>query len=94
MANPYTTGQNRSQGLLLFPLPPKRPEAFARWAQQVQFVIQEQCYNLISQRVEEMMLHGTLANRPTADGSIRFYVATDQVPVELYFDDGTWHGPL
>lgn len=44
----------------------------------------------ISARVNELVMVGTLAERPVANGSHRFYVVTDATPPRLEFDDGSW----
>lgn len=51
----------------------------------------------LSRRLNEILLTGTLAQRPAAAGLSRFYFATDQaVGARLSYDDpatGTWRAP-
>jgi hypothetical protein len=45
-------------------------------------------YPILAGRLDTMIMYGLAADIPTADGSGRFYYATDTST--LYFDDGTW----
>jgi hypothetical protein len=46
-------------------------------------------YATLAKRILSEISQGTLAQRPTADGSMRFYFATDS-PGTLYYDVGSW----
>lgn len=59
--------------------------AVARWIQEI---IRLQFRDLAS-RVENLITVDTIANQPAADGTFRFFYATDTNT--LYFDDGTWN---
>jgi hypothetical protein len=58
------------------------------WARQLQTAINFWQYG-IRFRFEEAMGQGTFAERPTANGSYRFFWATDTN--QLFYDDGAWH---
>ena len=90
--NPYDIGQFRSERLLMFPARlPMSPEEIPQWAQSIQNVIQNQIYELLATRMQEYITVGDLADRPSPDGTLRFYFAQDESPPVMYFDDGSWH---
>lgn len=45
----------------------------------------------ISARVNELVMVGTLEERPVANGSHRFYFVTNVDPPRLEFDNGIWY---
>jgi hypothetical protein len=47
-------------------------------------------YPILAGRLDAMIMYGPAADLPAADGSGRFYYATDSDA--LYFDDGAWQG--
>lgn len=69
---------------------PARPEEMMQWAETMQETIR-QLYRLLADRHENVLTGGLLADRPAADGTIRFYFATDDSPPTLYYDNGTWN---
>ena len=74
----------------IFPQPPKNlPPEVAQWFQQLQDTIDSQ-YRVLADRVESLVMTDTIANRPTANGTFRFYLSSDESPPVMYFDDGTW----
>lgn len=60
------------------------------WALELQQAIRDQHLSL-ADRLQGLITVGTLAQRPAADGTFRFYFATDEAPPKLYFDDGIWN---
>jgi hypothetical protein len=58
-----------------------------RWAQEMTTAL-SQSHILLARRIEEMVLQGVTADRPTADGSRRFF--WDETTSKLYYDDGAW----
>lgn len=68
-------------------LPTSSPDV-AAWARAMQNSVNT-LYRLLSERIESLVTVGTAAERPAADGTLRFYYATDTGV--LYFDDGTWN---
>lgn len=46
-------------------------------------------YRRLADRTEAMILEGLFADRPAANGTKRFYFATDTNA--LYYDDGAWN---
>lgn len=71
------------------PLPtlPRSPQDVLRWAADFSRAAQH-LYRVLATRLEQVLLSGTAAEQPAADGSRRFYWATDTNT--LYFDEGTW----
>jgi hypothetical protein len=49
----------------------------------------ERMYRELAHRSESLITVDVFANRPDADGTYRFYFASDTNA--LYFDDGTWN---
>jgi len=69
------------------PAPPASQQDLVRWAREVT-VAMSQGHILLARRLEEFTLQGTTAQRPTADGSRRFF--WDETTSKLYYDDGVW----
>lgn len=65
------------------PAPGKGPD----WPRSITQAI-NRWYNVLARRIEDLLLSGTTAQRPTADGSQRFYYDTDTGI--LYYDSGVW----
>jgi len=74
-------------GILLPPAPRTVDEAI-KWAEALNRAIASNQAG-ISFRIENMVQSGLAAERPTADGSRRFFFATDTNV--LSFDDGAWN---
>jgi len=69
------------------PLPPKNLAEAISWAGRFTMAVQH-LNRVLSSRLEDMLFQGTLAVRPAAEGTRRFYWATDTDT--LYYDEGTW----
>lgn len=65
-----------------------RDQAVRQWMLQLNTSVQH-ALQLISARVDGLLLVGTAAEQPAANGSYRFYWVTDGTP-HLEFDDGAW----
>lgn len=72
------------------PPPAGTPPEVARVIEQTQQSMRD-LHRTLAERIESLITVGTIAQRPPADGSFRFYFATDETPPVLYFDDGIWN---
>lgn len=83
--------QHQLQTMIYFPtVPAGMPPEMAAWASALQQSIQDHV-RTITERVQDLMYSGTLADRPVASGSLRFYFTTDEATPTLYFDNGSWN---
>lgn len=72
------------------PIPPSFPPDLRAWAQTQQDAVRDYL-RIVADRTENLVTMGPIADRPAANGSLRFYFADDESPPVLYFDDGTWN---
>jgi hypothetical protein len=74
-------------GTPFLPRAPQRPEDVLQWSRDLHRAVQDFYVRLVD-RMETQTLEGTLAERPSPNGTRRFFFATDTN--ELYYDKGTW----
>ncbi len=70
------------------PEPLRDPKSLITWIQDSLLIFINRVYRVLSDRSEEMIQEGTLAQIPSATGKRRFYYATDTD--DLYYDVGSW----
>jgi len=70
------------------PPPPKSEEDLLKWTRHFTLSL-ARMYRTIALRLDKMTLEGVLADRPDADGSRRYYWATD-TDQQFYDEAGTW----
>ncbi len=81
---------NRIPTTLRLPDSPRSQSALVGWAEKIHGIISE-LYTDIAKAVNALIMSDTLANRPTATGSLRFYWSTDKKTLAI--DDGSWRIP-
>jgi len=69
------------------PAAPISEKDLLRWAREITVAL-SQDHILVVRRLEEIPLQGITAERPTADGSRRFF--WDETTSKLYYDHGAW----
>jgi hypothetical protein len=70
---------------ITLPSPPTKPEDLKTWAVSLYKAIQNMMTAVI-RRHHDMIIEGVVADMPSANGSRRFYFATDTS--KLYYDGG------
>ena len=76
----------------VLPITPRFPPFSAdtpAWAVSMRDAIIENVYHILAERLQNLVTAAPIADQPAADGSLRFFYATDTNV--LYFDDGTWN---
>lgn len=68
--------------------PSNAPPELAPWAKGVEHAMRD-LYIILANRLQDLITADVIANRPAANGTFRFYFATDTNA--LSFDDGTWN---
>jgi len=81
-------------GLPNLPPEPSGAQDLLRWASAFKRATSD-LYRILSGRIEQMILEGTLAERPAANNTRRFYwvpnfLDTTPTTGTLYYDDGQW----
>jgi hypothetical protein len=69
------------------PAAPRDSKQIVAWADPLTRAV-DVAYRTFAERLEAVILEGTFAQRPAANGTRRFYYATDTLA--LYYDDGAW----
>jgi hypothetical protein len=69
-------------------IPANLPPEVAQWAKAFQDA-QRDNYFVLANRLQDLVISLPIADQPAANGTLRFFFATDTNT--LYFDDGTWN---